>query len=261
MFVPRGTVLSDIDFIVFDWGGTLCHVTRETNAPTRCAARAVEYCHVHGLTPPPDAADRLLALYNRCRDGAGCPPDYLELDTAAMLRQWAEQVNLSLPDEGFLQRLSTAFWEGWIGCLDCYEGVREALAVLAGRGYRLGLLSNVAAVPNVCDRYLRELGILEHLDFAEYSSRVGHRKPHPAAYEAAWARVRHLRPDVAYDRVLSVGDTPENDIAVPAGLGMRTALVDPDGDTSDVSADLRVAAVSELPKCLAARGAASIPEG
>jgi FMN phosphatase YigB (HAD superfamily) len=258
--VPPGTVLSDIEVVIFDWGGTLCHVTRETNTPTRCVARAMECCRAHGLILAADAADRLLELYSLCRDHAGSPPDYLELDTAAMLRQWAEEVHLSLPDEGFLRRLSTSFWEGWIGCLDCYEGVREALAVLAGRGYRLGLLSNVAAVPDVCDRYLRKLGILEYLDFAEYSSRVGHRKPHLAAYEAALAQVRRLCPDVTHDRVLSVGDTPENDIAVPAGLGMRTVLVDPDGSTSDVSADLRVAAVAELPHCLATRGATPIHE-
>lgn len=257
---PR-TVLTDIDFIIFDWGGTLCHVTRETNAPDRCVARAIEHCRGHGLTLPADAADRLLELYSLCRDRAGSPPHHPELNTAAMLRQWAEQVSMPLSEDGFLERLSTSFWEGWIGCLDCYDGVREALADLAGRGYRLGLLSNVAAVPDVCDRYLRELGILEHLDFAEYSSRVGHRKPHAAAYQAALAQVRGLRPDVGCNRVLFVGDTPENDIAGPAALGMRTALVAPDGSASYASADLRVAGVAELPEYLFPGGPTRTSEG
>ena len=56
------------------------------------------------------------------------------------------------------------------------------------------------------------------------SSEVGHRKPHPNFYAAACASLG-LPPE----RVLCVGDDPENDVLGPERAGLRGALLDREG--------------------------------
>jgi putative hydrolase of the HAD superfamily len=56
------------------------------------------------------------------------------------------------------------------------------------------------------------------------SSEVGFRKPHPSFYRAACASLA-LPPD----RVLFVGDDPENDVLGPRRSGLRGVLIDRDG--------------------------------
>lgn len=111
-------------------------------------------------------------------------------------------------------------------------GVRALLAFLKRRGFRLGLVSNVASPFTApVDR----LELSAAFDATVYSCEVGVTKPDPAIYAVAFARL-----DVRPDRTLFVGDNGPNDVRAPAALGCRTAGVRVEGG------DFTLAGVAEL---------------
>jgi len=245
--------LRDIEAVLFDWGGTLCDLSRELDTIVACSESAVACCVEDGLALPSDAVDRLMALPLERRALTGAPPEYWEYRERDMLREWLDRVGVHAVTEDRIARLSSAFWSPWIHCLDLYDGALEMLDVLRKRGFVLGLLSNVAAPPEFCERQLRRLGLLERLHFAEFSSRLGRRKPHPSVYDAALEHVRGHLPRMRPERVLFVGDTPEADVGGPARAGMRTALVHAREKPSDVPPDICLDRIADLPEFLPAR--------
>jgi putative hydrolase of the HAD superfamily len=64
------------------------------------------------------------------------------------------------------------------------------------------------------------LGLAERLDAAVFSSEVGYRKPHPAIYREALARLG-VEPAAA----LFAGDRVLEDVVGPGSMGMATCLV------------------------------------
>ncbi len=237
---------SDIRVIVFDWGGTLCGVSREHEVMSGCTEATVSAARRAGLALGPEAADQLLTL---CRGYASRPaaaPEYREYDTRAVLAEWLRSAWGIHALDGVLDDMLTACWEQWIGCLDAYEGVPQAMERLARAGYVLGLMSNTAAPAWACLKELDRLGLNRHLRFAEFSSRLGRRKPHPSVYAAVMAHAREQCPGVLPGQVLFVGDAPEMDIAGPARAGMHTALVGSAALPADVKSDLRMVAVPDL---------------
>jgi len=246
--------LTPIRTILFDWGGTLCDISREPASHVACAQRAAAWCREQDWHVPAAAAGQLFQLHLQRLTRCGKSPDYLEYDVHNTLADWLEQLRLTpAATSGHLDRLVGTFWQGWLGCLDLFDGVLDALGTLSSRGYVLGLLSNVATPPDICDAELARLGIRQHLSFAEFSSRTGCRKPHPAAYEAALAAARLTLPDLVPEQILFVGDLPEPDVAGPARMGMRTALIGTAEAYPHLPPDLRLARVADLPHYLPPR--------
>jgi len=145
-------------------------------------------------------------------------------DESTEFRRWRRIVANVLPD---LPNLDKAFAELWdhFGRPDawrCFPDVSSGLQALRDVGWPVRIASNF-------DGRLREVaGGLADLDgFAEVliiSSEVGYRKPHPNFYKAACASLG-LPPE----RVLCVGDDPENDVLGPERAGLRGALLDREG--------------------------------
>jgi len=101
-----------------------------------------------------------------------------------------------------------------------YDDVEEALETLAGRGLKLGLVSNWdGSLQAVVD----DLGISRHLDFVISSTDVGQHKPDPAIFATALRRVG-VRPEEA----LHVGDHPEADVEGALAAGLHAVLIDRD---------------------------------
>lgn len=100
-----------------------------------------------------------------------------------------------------------------------YDDVRPALDALRRYGLRLGLLSNTA-------RDLERFAAHHALDVdAALTSRVhGKTKPHRAIF----LRMLELLGAEPADAVM-VGDSPEDDVAGAAAVGMRGVLVDREG--------------------------------
>ena len=139
-------------------------------------------------------------------------------------RRWRRIVANVLPDLPDPDRAFTELWDhfGRPDAWRCFPDVAPGLRALHEAGLPVRIASNF-------DGRLREVagGLAELGGFNEIlviSSEVGFRKPHPNFYRAACASLG-LPPE----RVLCVGDDPENDVLGPERAGLRGALLDRDG--------------------------------
>jgi FMN phosphatase YigB (HAD superfamily) len=103
-----------------------------------------------------------------------------------------------------------------------YPDAVPALRELRDRGEKLLAVSNWdCSLPDVLDR----VGVGELLDGSISSAGAGARKPDPAIFEAA-LELAGVRPGEA----LHVGDTREEDVEGASAAGIRSLLIDRDGD-------------------------------
>ena len=92
----------------------------------------------------------------------------------------------------------------------------ETLRALRERGLLLGLVSNVALLPDSMRADLDALGILGLLDATVFSSEVGTRKPDPRIFREALAGLGVDPEDAVF-----VGDRLLDDVQGAQGVGMR----------------------------------------
>jgi FMN phosphatase YigB (HAD superfamily) len=244
-----------VDVILFDWGGTLAQVVRQEEALRRGAelAAALPPGGVNGA-----ALAQLVALVLQAEKEAAADPQLREASMPDLVRRWAGLLGRTA-DEAWVASAVEAFGSTWIGSLEPLPGAVEAVRALRERGCRMGLVSNCMVPPAYCDRELDRQGFGPLLDFAIFSSGVGYRKPAPAVYARALEAAYPEGPPSDLSRVLFVGDSPAFDVAAPARLGMKTALVTchrglwPAADYENAHPDLRVDAVAELPALLGER--------
>lgn len=246
--------LKSIRLIAFDWGGTLVHVARQDQTRAACASAACGHLRAIGRQLPDAAHDDLLRTFLELSARHECVDCPTELDTPAMLAQWAARWGRPNLD-GELPQLAEAFWRPWLGCLDVLPGAPEVVARLREAGFRLGLVSNCAAAPAVCRAELARQGLADFFDVTLFSSEIGVRKPSRALYEAVLARGRGVIDDLRAGEILFVGDTPAADVDGPHRAGMRTALVRTGSWRGDraacaVQPDLVLDHVADLPEIL-----------
>lgn len=99
-----------------------------------------------------------------------------------------------------------------------FADVTPALDLLEASGVRLAVVSNWdASLPDV----LAEVGLLDRFASVSASAVVGVRKPDPAIFHHALARLR-LDPE----QIVHVGDSVELDVAGAAAAGIRPLLID-----------------------------------
>ena len=145
-------------------------------------------------------------------------------DESIECRRWRRIVANVLPD---LPDPDLAFDELWdhFGRPEawrCFPDVAPGLASIQKAGFPVRVASNFDGRLRAVAAGLPELaGSVETLVI---SSEVGYRKPHAAFYVAACASLG-LPPD----RVLCVGDDPENDVLGAERAGLRGILLDRDG--------------------------------
>ena len=152
-------------------------------------------------------------------------------------RRWRRIVGAVLPGlpdpEGAFEELWRHFgrpesWRSFGDVAPALEAFRASgLAIRVGSNFDGRLRGVLRGLPDLADL----------ADSAIISSEVGHRKPHPAFYGAV-CRSLGLPPD----RVLSIGDDPENDVEGARRAGLLAAIVDRDGRAPDgpfVVSDLR----------------------
>jgi putative hydrolase of the HAD superfamily len=112
------------------------------------------------------------------------------------------------------------------------DGALSLLAFLHRRGYALGLLSNLSSVHK---EPVTAHQIDQWCPTMVFSCDEGLCKPDPRVYRAACSRLGQ-----AAGQVLMVGDSRQNDVEVPMGLGMQAIHV------SGVSSARTLATVAEL---------------
>jgi HAD superfamily hydrolase (TIGR01509 family) len=121
---------------------------------------------------------------------------------------------------------------------------REVLRALAV-GFRLAVVSNYQGNLQPC---LDELGLGDLFDVVSDSEVVGARKPDPRIFEATLAGLG-CEPEASW----MIGDSPPNDIAAAAALGMRTCWLAPAGRAAaGITPTARVSRFEQLPAALTA---------
>ena len=93
------------------------------------------------------------------------------------------------------------------------HGAQPLLAFLRRRGFRLGLLSNVA---QIFKRPFFDLGLHNYFDVVHFSSDTGRRKPDPEGYLSVCAELGAKPEDCLF-----FGDNAKNDYDGPLALSMR----------------------------------------
>ena len=240
----------EVDLILFDWGGTLAAVERQAHALCCGALAAAEI-----LAARPGEGDSLVGEIQRAEQEAAADPTHREADLRAVVARWASSLGGPV-DPDRLAAAQDALGRAWVGSLVPLPGARQALESLRRRAYPIGLVSNCCLPPEYCRQELARQGLPELLDFAVFSSEVGYRKPSPVIYEEALKKADSRRRPADRSRVLFVGDSPALDVMAPAGMGMKTALINrppgiwPAADYARARPDLRIDTVAELPELL-----------
>lgn len=122
------------------------------------------------------------------------------------------------------------------------------LRALRDDGLQLGLVSNVALLPDLMRADLDALGLLELLDATAFSSEVGTRKPDPRIFREALDRLG-VRPQEA----VFVGDRLLDDVGGAKGVGMRAVqTVEFRRESNDaVRPDAVIERLTEMPDVVA----------
>ncbi|QGJ71294.1 Haloacid dehalogenase [Planctomycetales bacterium 10988] len=105
-----------------------------------------------------------------------------------------------------------------------YSESLSTLESLKVRGYRLGLISNLAS-PYKQPFY--RLGLEEYFSEILFSCEIGMAKPNPQVYRLALQKL-HLAPEEA----LMVGDRQRPDVIAPRELGMQSLWLNRQGEPS-----------------------------
>ena len=106
--------------------------------------------------------------------------------------------------------------------LTLVEGAADALAALAGRGVRLGIICDVGFTPSpALLRHLERHGVLGYFHHWSFSDEVGVYKPDRRIFEHALAGLGD--PDPA--RCVHVGDRRRTDVAGAQAVGMRAVRI------------------------------------
>jgi HAD superfamily hydrolase (TIGR01509 family) len=118
-----------------------------------------------------------------------------------------------------LDRYLDAEHDAWRPARTLAPGAHALLAGLRDRGLALAVVANSWPEPaRLVRRELDELGVTTLVDAVVLSGEVGARKPEPAIFECALARL-----GVDATAALFVGDRLDDDVAGAAAVGMTTA--------------------------------------
>ena len=144
-----------------------------------------------------------------------------------------------------LETIAREVYDEWAACQHffLYDDVTAVLRELAGRGLKLGLISNSHRCLASFQQHFELNGLIAG---AVSSAEHGYMKPHSSIFEAALKLV-----EVAPEEAVMVGDSFSHDIEGARRVGMRGVLVqrsdDPPPDTGDVPV---IRDLTELPALL-----------
>jgi len=223
-------VLEGIRAITFDFGNTLVPVSHEGLRDVT-ERTAVEASAALGIGDP--AAFRTAWAEERDRQLREDVPALREMDLeeratriVARLRgmpppgaieRWDDAAAAGLARPTEVDAIVGAYSRAFIEATAPAEGAGELLAGLAGRGFRLAILSNWPLAATI-DRYASAAGWDRYLAGIFVSQRIGAIKPHPAIFAFAADALA-----TAPDTILHVGDDWAADVVGAHEAGWRVA--------------------------------------
>lgn len=140
-----------------------------------------------------------------------------------------------------LDECAREIYREWAACqhFSLYDDVTPVLRVLAGRGLKIGLISNSHRCLASFQEHFELRGLITA---AVSSSEHGYMKPHPSIFEAALSLA-----GVEAAESLMVGDSLTHDIDGARGVGMRGVLVHRSDDPTPLASVPVIRSMTELP--------------
>ncbi len=129
---------------------------------------------------------------------------------------------LGITDDLVRERLTEAFEEaGRHGTLEALDGAPATLKTLRAAGIRTALVCDTGLTPGrVVRDFLRDLDLLDNLEFCAFSNEVGVPKPDPRIFDAALSAI-----DSTPDEAVHVGDLLRTDVHGGRSFGMKTVRI------------------------------------
>jgi len=198
-------VVSSIDAVIFDWGGTL--------TPWRNIDPNEEWASVARVAAPDWVEEATIAL----------------LDAADMVWKRSREEHRSATMVEICELAGVAFEEAhltgyrafWEHATVTDDEVLPLFSRLKVDGIKIGVLSNTVWPKHWHEEIFDRDGILDMLDGAVYSSDIAWTKPSAQAFRAAMDAVGAHDPG----QCVFVGDRLFDDVWGAASAGMRTILV------------------------------------
>ncbi len=231
--------MSDIDAVIFDWGGTLTtFASIEMEDMWRLAAR-----HLAQHLPEDENAltARLMDVERAFWDRTAAE-DARAGSLADLLAEAQAALGVDV-GEAVLEEAGVRYLDAWTPHVTHDPEAAATIRALRDRGLRIGLLSNTHWPRTFHERFLERDGLAELIDARLYTSEMTHMKPHPEAFRSALAAVGVDDPA----RAVFVGDRPFDDIFGARRSGLR-AVLRPNDEVPpyDVVPDATIARLPEL---------------
>jgi len=238
-----------IEAVLLDYGHTLIYFDERPHSALLGAYENVNRLLADTLEREVPVAQVMIEKVSQ-RVDAEIQRDYAagreeEVEIAAIYDAALRDIGLEL-EPALIERVMELEQEGWLKSVHVGPDVVSTLEELRRRGLRLGIVSNAAYLPRLMNAQLAALGLAKYFSGVTFSSEVGVRKPHPAIYRDALAKV-----GVEPFRTLFVGDRVREDVQGPKSLGMRAVLTREWRQEDDPgAADFVIARLGELPTVL-----------
>jgi putative hydrolase of the HAD superfamily len=236
--------------VLFDYGHTLVDFRRTEEALLEAYTQIRGRIEAVGYMEMPEILDLIERVAGGIDQVVAASYDERrleELDLVTVFRESLESIGFTLPAD-VIDAIVVMDHSAYTNSLEVRPETTAALERLAGEGYRMGLVSNVALLPHLMREDLEHLGLARFLDAATFSSEVGVRKPHPRIFTTVLEELGVPAPEAAF-----VGDRLLDDVAGAREVGMRTVLTHEfrQEEDPDIRADAVIGSLAELPGVLA----------
>ena len=199
--------------VLFDWGDTLFHFAYDERLLEAGWEAGLATIERDGLPGHDETAARFRERYMPLLFVPGALD---EIEYPGMIRELLDGFGVTLGEKE-LDTFLAAEHAAWEPARLLGEHTHALLDSLRERGLALGLVSNAFDPGWLLHEDLARMGLGERFDAAVFSSEIGKRKPHPAIFEAALARL-----GVDPERAVFVGDRRFEDVRGAKELGMTT---------------------------------------
>jgi putative hydrolase of the HAD superfamily len=185
------------------------------------------FCARHGIAVDPTRFESAVAAASAVLE-AGRDHVY----DAALFHRYTAAIIVGMGGEGpQVDACSREVYDEWAAChhFELYDDVPSTLRTIAGRGIRIGLISNSQRCLASFQSHFELEGLITA---AVSSSEHGYMKPHPSIFDAALRLI-----DVPPHEAVMVGDSLTHDIEGAIRAGMRGVLVRRSADIGPGLAD------------------------
>jgi HAD superfamily hydrolase (TIGR01509 family) len=207
--------------VLFDFGHTLVDFRRVPSALVAAyedIRRRLESVVTHDLAQAEELAHQVTGAMDVIVRESYAEGRLQELDVVELLVDAFAGIGVQLGPDLALE-LAAIDHRAFSDSITVPASTIEVLEALAGRGLRMGLVSNITLLPDLLHADLEALGLARYLSAVAFSSEVGWRKPDRRIFAHVLERLGAEPGEAVF-----VGDRLRDDIGGARAAGMRTVL-------------------------------------